>query len=364
MRFERRGGPPDLQAALKELVVRRLRGRSLDDNQDKEAAEGQFPDFACFRDIVLIEMKTFETDQHDRINAIFDARIDPKEKPYFYGSREGQSVLNAVSNGAAINAEIISKLGRTIETVLSKANKQFASYRSRHPRKNSISLCIILNSKLREYSPAAVIHAVHGKMKSGASGIPRFSNIDAVFYISEKHFQALPDGRAALAMAIYQGHGCVEQPWKVQFIDLIADAWSHMRTGGAAVASPDPNNFNTVQDIPERMKRYEKWQLEYQRNPYLKKLSVEQLREHFHRTLAVNSRAFFKGTWAKPSQQETSQGMRIFQHVMEEINRRGLDMRLFDRNFLTPDQRERIYIGLPDELVQILRGNDPAAVTR
>ena len=115
MRFERHGGPPDLQATFQNFVLRCLGGRALDDNHAKESAEGQFPDFACFRDLVLIEMKHLEADQQDRVNEVFESKIDPKEKPYFYGTREGQFVIDAVSNGDEIKAAIASKLGRTIE---------------------------------------------------------------------------------------------------------------------------------------------------------------------------------------------------------------------------------------------------------
>jgi hypothetical protein len=321
MRVERRGGPPDLQAAFKSFILTSLLGRALDDNQAKEAAEGQFPDFTCFRNLVLIEMKHLETDQHDRINKLIEAKIDPAEKPIFYGSREARFVTDAVSNGAAINAAIASKLGRTIETILSKANRQFASYRSRHPRKNSVSVCVILNSILREYTPDVVIHAVHGKMKTSQSGEPRFPEIDAVLYISEKHFQVLPDGRMAYGLAIYEAAGAINQPWKTQFVDRIVDAWSRMRTGDSAVDGRDLYGFETVHDIPASVKGYEAWQLEYQRDPYMSSLTVERLRMLFHRMIAVNSLTFIKGNWPKPPQQEVADGMRIFQHIIEETNR-------------------------------------------
>jgi hypothetical protein len=82
MRFERNGGPPDLQAAFTNLIVSRLHGRILDDNHAIESADGKFPDFGCFRDLVLIEMKHLETDQQDRINEVINAKIDPAEKPF------------------------------------------------------------------------------------------------------------------------------------------------------------------------------------------------------------------------------------------------------------------------------------------
>lgn len=269
MRFERHGGPPDLQAAFKSLVTGHLRGRALDDEHAKEAAEGQFPDFSCFRDLMLIEMKHLETDQRDRLNEVIETNIDPAEKPIFFGSRASKLVTDAVSNGLAIDAAIAGKLGRTIETLLRKAKRQFASYRARHPRKNSVNLCVILNSRLREYSPDVVIHAIHGKMKTSQTNAPRFPEIDAVIYISEKHYQMLPDGRAAFALVIYEGLGAIHHPWKMQFVDRVVEAWSLGRTGGPVAADCGAHAFEPVHDIPTSLKRYEVWQLEYQRNPYL-----------------------------------------------------------------------------------------------
>jgi len=65
--LERHGSPPDLQSAFRDFVVKHLRGRSRDDHKDAEAKLGKFPDFACFRDIVLIEMKHLQADQKDRL---------------------------------------------------------------------------------------------------------------------------------------------------------------------------------------------------------------------------------------------------------------------------------------------------------
>lgn len=335
-----------------------LGGRVLDDNQAEESAQGQFPDFTCFRDLMLIEMKHLETNQHDRINKVFEAKIDPAESPIFYGSRDSRFITDAVSNGAAINAAIASKLGRTIETILSKANRQFASYRSRHPRKNSVSLCVILNSMIHEYSPDVVVHAIHGKMETGQLGTPRFPEVDAVLYISEKHFQILPDERAAHPLAIYEGVGAVNQPWKMQFVNRVVDAWSRMRTGNSVMERRNLHNFQPIHDIPKVMKRSEVWQLEYQRVPYMSTFTVERLRVLFQRTIAINSLAFLKGSWPKPSKIEITEGLRAFQHIVEETNRRGLDLRLLDRRLLSAEEQAQVYLGLPVDLVQRLTRKD------
>lgn len=88
---------------------------------------------------------------------------------------------------------------------------------------------------------------------------------------------------------------------------------------------------------------------------------MEQLRFLFHRTVAVNSLTFLKGEWPKPPQSEVAEGMRVFQHIIEETNRRGIDLRMFDARLLTADEKARVYVGLPMELARILIGSGSSA---
>jgi hypothetical protein len=350
MRVERRGGPPDLQEAFRHFVLRHLRGRLLDDHQDEEAKLGKFPDFACFRDLVLIEMKHLESEQNERVNDAFQSKVVPDEAPVFYGKRRID--LGGLSNGDEIKSAILNKLTKTIETHLSKANHQFGDYRKRNPRKNSLSVCLLLNSQVDEFSPDVVMHSLHRKMKPTETGV-RFPHIDAVIYISEKHFQRLPDGRVAFGIVILGGVPAIVQPWKMDLVQRIANDWSEFRTGSAPVAG-SPEQFQSIDDIPGKMKRHEAWKLAYKRNPYLRPLPDHQLKLHFHRCVAVNSLGLLKGSWPKPTQDEITSGIRRFDDAISEINSRGLDMRQFDPRTLTDDDRRQIYADLPEELVRLL----------
>jgi hypothetical protein len=299
-------------------------------------------------------MKHLESDQHNRLNEVLEDRINPAEKPFFYGRREAHFITSALSNRASVHAAIFTKLARTIETSLREANRQFASYRSRHPRKNSVAVCVILNSKLREFTPEVALKAVHAKMKTGKRSVSRFPQIDAVLYFSEKHYRTLPDGRIAFAVGVYEGAGLSDHPWKGPFVDRIASAWSQMRTGGGIVDSDNLEDFELVHDIPDTMKRHEAWQLEYQRNPYMAKIPVDRLRVLFHRCIAVNSLTFLKGSWPKPHKQATGKELHLFQHLVEETNRRGLDLRMLDHRLLSPSDKAQVYAGMPLELVAML----------
>jgi hypothetical protein len=354
MRMERRGKPPDLQVAFHQFVVKHLRGRALDDHRNAEAKLGKFPDFACFRDLVLLEMKHLETDQKDRLNDTYQKKVDPEEAPVFFGSRPID--LDKLSNGEQIRAALATKLSQTIETQLRKANRQFEEYRARNPRKNSVSICVFLNSQLEEFSPQIVLHSVHRKMKE-ANGEARFPNIDAVIYITEKHYQVLADGRAAFAIGIFEGMGAIEQYWKVALVDSVVRGWSHFRTGAKVAEQPyDSSKFEAVEDVPDKIARSDAWRLAYKRNPYLRHLTDQQLKVHFNRCVAVNSLSFVIGDWPKPSKEQTGDGMRLFTDALEEINARSLDMREFSPKLLSPDELREVHKDLPEELVAMLAG--------
>ncbi|MBK3662551.1 hypothetical protein JJE66_15005 [Bradyrhizobium diazoefficiens] len=169
MHAERHGGPPDLQTAFTQFVLKVLRGRSLDDYKDAEARLGKFPDFACFRDLILLEMKHLEAEQTDRLNEVYQSKVDQAEAPVFYGSRSIDRDLERLSNAQEIRAALSNKLSETISTVLRKANSQFRDYRARNPRKNSFSVCVLLNSQIPEFSPQVVLHSIHRKMGKGSA---------------------------------------------------------------------------------------------------------------------------------------------------------------------------------------------------
>jgi len=264
--------------------------------------------------------------------------------------------MDKISNAEAVNTAIFAKLSRSIEGILRKSNRQFASYRGRHPRKNTINVCVLLNSRLMEYTPEVVLRAIHSKMGGHQFGAPRFEAIDAVLYISEKHFIRLPDGRNAHLIATYEGFGVVMHGWKAPIINGIASLWSNFRTGGDPVPRDGFPEVGMVEDIPDRMPRSDMWLLEYARNPYLKDLTTKQLHTHFWRLMALNSLTFVKGSWRKPSHEETMEVIQRFQHAIAETNRRGVDMRELDFKLLDDQQRTVVLAGLPVELVDILQG--------
>lgn len=355
-RFERHGGPPNLVEAFRYFVCAVLNGRALDDNAANESAKGKFPDFAVFGDRLLIEMKHLESDQSERVQEVFEQKIKPEEKPIFYGTRDAAPIINSASNKNEILNALFNKLGRTIESQLRKANRQFLDYRGRVTIKNDISICVFLNSLIAEINPEAFVYCLNRILQNRErNSRSLFAGIDAVLYISEKHFISLPNGKPAFPSIVFGLEGLKTSPWKEQFVDQIVQRWAAFRTDGVVHVPRDKlNRSERVHDIPERMTRSEAHALEYARNPYLRELSNEKLREVFHRNMALSSMGFVKGDWPKPSSEIIHQLMREFTHIQQEINERNLDMRFFALNLLTPEERDRIYTGLPENFRRVV----------
>jgi hypothetical protein len=173
-----------------------------------------------------------------------------------------------------------------------------------------------------------------------------------VLYISEKHAQKLPDGRIAFAIAQIVCAPAIEQHWKIAIVDRITQRWSEFRTGDAAV-SGHPNGFESVIDVPPQMPRHEAWKLAYRRNPYLRSLTDRDLMVQFHRCVGFSA-LLTHGSWPMPSMDEHLGYVRKFGDAIEEINHRGIDLRQFAPQGLTPEERAQAYAGLPQELVDRL----------
>ena len=296
-------------------------------------------------------MKTLKDDQGDRVNDVFDKLANPAEKPMFYGTRDGSKILSALSNGKEIEQRVFDKLTNTITNHLSKANKQFADYRQRVKRKNTVTICVILNSTVTEFSPQTVAAAIQRKMNvKPKDGLPKYYDIDAVVYISEKHIVKLSDNRNAFALVVFHAAGAMDQPWKTQLIDHFTKKWSDERTEGVfdgRINEP----FAVVEDIPDRMTRSDSVRLAYRRNPYMRNLSDADLRVRWNRCAALSALSFVKGDWEPLGQNEKIANTNEFTCLNEEINFRGLDLRTMSFHHLTPEEKAKVLFGLPPDIL-------------
>jgi hypothetical protein len=77
------------------------------------------------------------------------------------------------------------------------------------------------------------------------------------------------------------------------------------------------------------MKRYEHWELDYKRMPYMAGFTVEQLRERFDEIFCISSLRFIKDSPLKPSEDAVNWSLSSMSHITLEMGWRGIPITQF-----------------------------------
>lgn len=329
MRIERTGPVERLTPQIESFLREGLRGVSLD---DVHSAERTRIDYACLRGLVAIELKTLEGDPAERTQNFVDSLRDWPDFPTFFGSVPLEAAIKNMEEPEKLRRGAIDRLGRTIVTHMKKAEDQLAQNAADFPRRNCLQLLVLVNEDHPEYDPPSVAWIVQRELAREAGGSPRYVQIDAVLYFTERHGQAI-NGKMTFPICAIHGPKIEVQPWKEAVLAHVVSAWSRFQ-GRPLYQIPDDNApFATIEAIPEQMPRHEMWRLAYRRNPYLRQLSDEQLRDTFDEVILVTTLWGIKGSPIDLDMDASMVAMERFTHIQLEMHDRALPMERFDYEF-------------------------------
>jgi hypothetical protein len=323
MRIERSGTVRKLTPRLERFFVEALQGEPLDDVQ--KASERK-ADFRCLRGLLAIELKTLEKDASDRLDNLFDELRTRPDWPHFFGSAPIDSILDNMEDADKLRQRVTDRIGRAIKDHISKADKQLAAHEKTFPRKSMVKLMVLVNEDHEVYTPDAVVFIVSHFLQKKENGIPHYRNIDGVIFLSERHAASV-NGHIAVPIVCIEGAGVENEPWKADVVDLLVRRWA--RWNGRPFLSNQTMDFTTIEHVPEQMKRYEKWELDYKRNPYMRAYSQERLRDRFDEIGCISSLAFVKKSPLKPTRTQIEWCMSRTSHIMLEMGWRGITITQF-----------------------------------
>ncbi len=325
MRIERTGPVAKLTPRLERFFVEALDGEALDDLQDAQARKA---DFKCLRGLLAIELKSLEDDAFKRMENLTDELCERPDWPIFYGSWPIQSLLKHVREPEEVKRRFVDRIGRAIEKHMRKANKQLAAHEVAFPRKNLVKVVVLVNEDHEIYDPEMVAYLIHHLLRRRENGALLFPHIDAVIFLSERH--AAPFNRqVAFPIVCIEGQSIGNAAWKSDVTDTFLTRWAKWNGVPLYHADLQAQKFTTIDHIPERMKRYEKWQLDYERRPYMTGFTDEQLRDRFDEIICVSSLAFIKDSPLKPSHDAIVWSMSSMSHMMLEMGWRGIPVTQF-----------------------------------
>jgi hypothetical protein len=325
MRIERTGQVSRLTPRLERFFVEALGGKSLDDVQHAETRKA---DFKCLRGLLVIELKSLEEDGSERMNNLVDELSKRPDWPLFYGSVPMQAFLKNIDKPEEVKRRFVDRIGRAIKNHISKANKQLAAHTKVFPRRNSVKIVVLANEDHELYSPEMVGHIIRHLLQREEQGAPLYPNIDAVIFLTERHAMQV-EHQIAFPIFSIVGKSIETTPWKRNVINHLLSHWAAWNDAPHHQFAKAAAQFTTIDAVPDQMKRQEKWQLEYKRNPYMRDFTDNQLRNRFDEVTCLSSLAFVKHSPLKPTNDAVMWSMSTMAHLMLEMGWRGAPMTQF-----------------------------------
>ncbi|MGB4057258.1 MAG: hypothetical protein WBK77_04160 [Alphaproteobacteria bacterium] len=350
MRIERTGKVAKLKPRLESFFVEALNGEAMDDVQHPEARK---VDFRCLSGLLAIELKCLEEDASERIDNLTDELRERDDWPEFLGSVPIQSFFKHFDQPEDVKRRFVERLGRAIKNHIHKANKQLKTHKEDFPRKNMVKVVVLVNEDHEIYDPKMVAYIVQHLLLRQEKGAPLYPHIDAVIFISERH-AATVNREIAFPMVCIEGSSIEDAQWKRDVTELFLVRWAQWNGVPLYHRDPRTQEFSTIEHIPEEMKRYEQWELDYRRNPYMRGFTDEQLRERFDEMTCLSTLAFLKDAPVTPNQGAIMWSMSSMSHMMLEMGWRGIQITQFQyepERMATAAQRLR----LPPEVVDWFR---------
>lgn len=122
------------------------------------------------------------------------------------------------------------------------------------------------------------------------------------------------------------GRGITIDPWKENFLHRFMNGWAAWNSAGIFDNTKKIDEFETIEHVPDQMKRHELWRLEYRRKLYMKNLTDEQIHDRFDDAMVMNTLSSMTNSPFKPTQEQIMDAMRYFTHILMEVNERGIPM--------------------------------------
>lgn len=320
--IERNGGPNPITPRFTSFLEEKLSGRSLDLDGDNEMR----PDYACLGGAVVIEIKSLEGDPSERLsNAIAPAK-ERETWPQFYGQWPVEAILKNLPQDErdGLRKSLGDRLGRAIVTHLKKANGQIANYE----KKNEgvcLRLLVLINEDFVEYDPAIVTYIVQREFRKQTDGDnPRYSNIDAAVFLTERHATNV-NGQVTFPVSVIHGPGIEEKPIALELLHRLVSRWARWSAGQDPLdLSIDFNEFVPIHENPKQMRRSELWESEYGRKPYMHDWNDDDVIGLWDLTSLLTLLAFHVDPPMTVPQEGIMQLMKRTAHLMKELASWGI----------------------------------------
>lgn len=322
MRIERQGAVLPLAPRVTRYMVEVLGARSLDDVQKSDERRA---DYSCLNGLLCIELKSLEDDASERMENLADQLRQRDDWPAFYGAWPVESVVKNMREPEIVRRHFTDRAGRAIINHLKKANKQLAAHAKNFPRKNLVRAMLLINEDHEIYTPEITAFILGKALRRRNNDGYVYSDVDCVIYISERHMMRV-ENQIALAIISVEGSSMLREYWKRLVINQFTQGWADWNRQSLYDVEVANAKFTVIESIPESAPRSERWQANYRRNPHLRFLTDDQLRDRFDEINLLAELSFMRGSPVSMPIEATTGNMENLTHIMEEMAHRGISV--------------------------------------
>jgi hypothetical protein len=305
--------------------------------QTPEQRAAKKADYLFRNRTIVCEQKTLETDTWPKVEKLLKFLEKRHEWPIFYGAWELAKILRKFPDGPEINRRVFDSLTTAVQKAISDANRQIRETKRTFNLPDSGDLLVLANENVTALSPQIIVHKVLRTLqkREEPEGALQFPEINAVQLIVENYVCEIQAGLTGVPSFVVQQE--IPDPCNVLgFIEKLDEAWAafhHVPLKTIVGANLDEQVFrrNPNLDAPSQsqgLSRAELWRHQYAARPYLEQLPNVRLIKYGQRLFAQLSAGFL----VECSLRERAESARLMEpwtHFLEEINRRGMDMREF-----------------------------------
>ncbi len=319
MRIERTGKIEPLTPQVVAFLTGRLGGVSLDDTHSPEAMRIAY---ACMRGLLAVELKTLEEPGTERLDNLTDELRKREDWPIFLGSAPMQAFIKNLDDPEGVQRKVLDRIGRGIINHLKKANRQLEAHAKAFPRRNMVRLLVLVNEDHEIYDPHTVAYILWHAVRREEGDRALYEHVDGVLFLTQRH-ATVRDNKLTYPVVTIEGMGCYDDPWKGDVLDLVAKRWG-ARNGDDVHEVGSVEEFTTIDHIPDKAPRSERWRTEYKRAPYLRSLTKEQLRDRLDENTVMSLLSMCKDPPVKLSKGMSIAVIRQFGDFMQEMGERGI----------------------------------------
>lgn len=317
---------------------------------DPVNSETRRVDYSCLKGLLAVEIKSLEDNATERMGNLTEELSERDDWPVFLGSAPIESFIKQLDKPEEIRRRVSDRLGRAIKNHIHKANKQLEAHSKSVRRTNLVRIVHLINEDHEIYDPNSVAYIVQNLLRKSSGTGFQYCYVDAVIFHSERHYVPY-NNQIAFPILCIEGPSIEQHPWKRSVIDLVMRRWGEWNGESVHFVDNPSVKFDTIEHVPDSMKRQQKWELDYRRNRYMERFTHEQLRNRFDEIIAVADLAFTHGSPQKPVEQAVIWCMSSMSHIMIEMGLRGTPITEFPADPVRLGQAAK-RLGFSDDVIQ------------